>query len=204
MKITLFYHMFTHIKRITFWRNCITHTRCWDYNVLIWFETRAENGTLNVNRSWSRDKTGIGIKINAFSEGFIFCILVQRTNTWVMDYFGKNLIQNKFVFKYLHTYEIDSYNKSTILFWLKIMQISNGHIRSYKLKVKTGICHRISWSTMHINYITMSTTTCDPLHDDVIKRVTGPLCGKFTGDRWIPHTKANDAELWCFLWFVPE
>ena len=42
---------------------------------------------------------------------------------------------------------------------------------------------------------------CD--HDDVIKgsifRVTGPLCGEFTGHRWIPRTKASDAELWCFL-----
>ena len=26
------------------------------------------------------------------------------------------------------------------------------------------------------------------------------LCGEFTGYRWIPHTKASDAELWCFLW----
>ena len=32
-----------------------------------------------------------------------------------------------------------------------------------------------------------------------IFRVTGPLCGEFTGHRWIPLTKANDAELWCFL-----
>ena len=30
-----------------------------------------------------------------------------------------------------------------------------------------------------------------------IFRVTGPLCGKFTGQRWIPRTKASDAELWC-------
>ena len=29
-------------------------------------------------------------------------------------------------------------------------------------------------------------------------RVTGPLCGEFTGDRWIPRTKASDAKLWCF------
>ena len=35
-------------------------------------------------------------------------------------------------------------------------------------------------------------------------RVTGPLCGEFTGHRWIPHTKASDAELWCFLWSVSE
>ena len=35
-------------------------------------------------------------------------------------------------------------------------------------------------------------------------RVTGPLCGKLTGHRWIPRTKASDAELWCFLWSAPE
>ena len=32
-----------------------------------------------------------------------------------------------------------------------------------------------------------------------IWRVTGPLCGEFTGHRWIPRTKASGAELWCFL-----
>ena len=34
-------------------------------------------------------------------------------------------------------------------------------------------------------------------------RVTGHLCGDFTGHRWIPHAKASDAELWCFLWSAP-
>ena len=37
-----------------------------------------------------------------------------------------------------------------------------------------------------------------------IFRVTGPLCREFTGRRWIPRKKANDAELWCFLWSAPE
>ena len=37
-----------------------------------------------------------------------------------------------------------------------------------------------------------------------IFRITGHLCGEFTGPRWIPRTKASDAELWCFLWFAPE
>ena len=42
-------------------------------------------------------------------------------------------------------------------------------------------------------------------HDDVIiLRVTGHLCGEFTGPRWIPHTKASDAELSCFLWSASE
>ena len=31
-----------------------------------------------------------------------------------------------------------------------------------------------------------------------IFRITGHLCGEFTGHRWIPRTKASDAELWCF------
>ena len=33
-----------------------------------------------------------------------------------------------------------------------------------------------------------------------IFRVTGHLCGEFTGQRWIPRTKASAAELWCFRW----
>ena len=32
-----------------------------------------------------------------------------------------------------------------------------------------------------------------------IFHVTGLLCREFTGPRWIPHTKASNAELWCFL-----
>ena len=35
-------------------------------------------------------------------------------------------------------------------------------------------------------------------------RVPGPLCGEFTGYRWIPLTKASDAELWCLPWSAHE
>ena len=34
--------------------------------------------------------------------------------------------------------------------------------------------------------------------------VTGHLRGEFTGRRWIPRTKASDAELWYFLWSGSE
>ena len=37
-----------------------------------------------------------------------------------------------------------------------------------------------------------------------IFHVTGPLCGEFTGHRWIPLTNASDAELWCLLLSEPE
>ena len=41
------------------------------------------------------------------------------------------------------------------------------------------------------------------LSNGSIFRVTGPLRGEFTGHRWIPRTKASDAELWLFLWSAP-
>ena len=31
-----------------------------------------------------------------------------------------------------------------------------------------------------------------------------PLCGEFTGHRWIPLTKASDVKLWCVLWSASE
>ena len=34
--------------------------------------------------------------------------------------------------------------------------------------------------------------------------ITGPLCGKFIGHRWIPLTNASGAELWSFPWSAPE
>ena len=42
--------------------------------------------------------------------------------------------------------------------------------------------------------------------DDVIKWKHFPRSGFLCGEchRWTPLTKASDAELWCFLWSVPE
>ena len=37
-----------------------------------------------------------------------------------------------------------------------------------------------------------------------IFHIAGPLRGESTGHRWIPLTKASDAELWCTLWSAPE
>ena len=34
--------------------------------------------------------------------------------------------------------------------------------------------------------------------------VTCPLWAESTGHRWIPHTKASDMGLRCFLWSAPE
>ena len=51
--------------------------------------------------------------------------------------------------------------------------------------------------------------TCVPLptmtsSNENIFRVIGPLCGEYTGHRWISLTNAIDADLWCLLWSAPE
>ena len=48
---------------------------------------------------------------------------------------------------------------------------------------------------------TMAHTSCCIMtsSNGNIFRVTGPLGGEFTGHRWIPRTKASDAEAWCFF-----
>ena len=47
-----------------------------------------------------------------------------------------------------------------------------------------------------------------PPHDDVIKwkhfSRYWPFVRGIHRSRWIPRTKASDAELWCFLWSAPE
>ena len=51
-------------------------------------------------------------------------------------------------------------------------------------------------------------TDLNNTHDDVIKWKHFPRFWPFVRgihrSRWIPRTKASDAELWCFLWSVSE
>ena len=58
--------------------------------------------------------------------------------------------------------------------------------------------HAINVNLMLWNLTMMTLSNGNTFH------VTGHLCGEFTGHRWIPRTKASDAELWCFLWPAPE
>ena len=65
----------------------------------------------------------------------------------------------------------------------------------------------------HVHYKTRHENISDSLQNTLLMMassngnifdVTGSLCGQFTGRRWIPRKKSSDAELWCFLWSVPE
>ena len=57
------------------------------------------------------------------------------------------------------------------------------------------------WSKSWGQYLAPSGSICSMMtsSDGNIFHVTGLLCGEFTGPRWIPRTKASDAELWCYL-----
>ena len=59
--------------------------------------------------------------------------------------------------------------------------------------------HTGTLTNTHTPMIITHNTMMTSLNGNIF-RVTGHLCGKFTGLRWIPRTKASDAELWCFLW----
>ena len=54
---------------------------------------------------------------------------------------------------------------------------------------------------IHHRYITGNKM---PSSNGNIFRVTDHLRGESIGNRWIPLTKASDAEVWCFIWAVPE
>ena len=70
-----------------------------------------------------------------------------------------------------------------------------------------NVCNNVLWSiqTYSVSLITkQNAQNMMTSSNGNIFRVTGPLWGEFTGDRWTPLTKASDAELWCFLSSVPE
>ena len=63
----------------------------------------------------------------------------------------------------------------------------------------TRLIHTIGWGKQGpVHYAMMTSSIWN------IIRVTGLLCGEFTGHRWIPLTRASDAELWYILWSALE
>ena len=67
------------------------------------------------------------------------------------------------------------------------------------LSASMNTTHGILCNKKHRKHRNMMTSS-----NGNIFRVTGHLCGEFTGHRWIPHTKASVTELWCFLWSASE
>ena len=79
---------------------------------------------------------------------------------------------------------------------VKYYQLEGIYIRDQSLIVRRTISMALLTHCMERNMMTSPNRN--------IFRVTGPLCGEFTGHRWIPITKASDVELWDFVSCVPE
>ena len=74
-------------------------------------------------------------------------------------------------------------------FWVALVRLFHAWLNSSML---------LKLSVMEVSVMSMMTSS-----NGNIFRVTGHLCGEFTGHRWIPLTKASNAELWCFVWSAP-
>ena len=74
--------------------------------------------------------------------------------------------------------------------------------------IRKGFASPLSKLACNIWYSIESYYMEDRIHDDVIKWKHFPRNWPFVRgihrSRWIPHTKASDAELWYFLWSAPE
>ena len=77
---------------------------------------------------------------------------------------------------------------SIFLSCLLLMFVTNGSVNNKPVLV-----------AIKVRYRTMMTSS-----NGNIFRVTGPLCGKFTGPGEFPAQRASYAELWCFLWSASE
>ena len=86
---------------------------------------------------------------------------------------------------------------SSVFYWIVYVNaLKWPHLRSCALRY-TYMTHLLVGVNAS-GYIMMTSSNGN------IFRVTGPLWGESTGHRWIPLTKASDAELWYFLWSAPE
>ena len=94
-------------------------------------------------------------------------------------------------------YHLATIRYSPKLFNIAKLSVSVPVVRSYKKIINL---HRIA-HMLHISHLFSTYTSL--IHDDIIKnifRVTGLLCGEFTGHRWSPFKKARVDELSCFHW----
>ena len=67
-------------------------------------------------------------------------------------------------------------------------------------------CDHVAFISATPPYVLTVSSKGIKVHDEAIKWKHFPRYWPFvvTGHRWIPRTKASDAEFWCFLWYAPE
>ena len=113
------------------------------------------------------------------------------------------------IFKCRHPYHRHFPKSKIWLNWLVICNFGTmgvqrnlyRHLNRYRLSI-VNVCVKDPWGQLNITMLSYwsrnSQFNMMTSSNGNIFRVTGPLCWEFTGHRWIPLTKASDAELWWF------
>ena len=73
-----------------------------------------------------------------------------------------------------------------------------------ELQVQPNQADNLLSGCMHLFYETIPCVDMMTSSNGNIFRVTGHLCGEFTGPRWIPRTKASDVEFDAFFDMHPN
>ena len=134
-------------------------------------------------------------------QGKIFYFLVNQPTHWGLVTYGiMDLGQLWFrlwcvacLLPSLFSIELFETNLSEILLKIHMFSLKKMHLKNVNHFVGILVCQAALF------LIFMKTSS-----NGNIFRITGHLCGEFTSYRWIPRTKASNAELWGFLWSVPE
>ena len=113
-------------------------------------------------------------------------------------------------YEQLHNHNKAKHNKTVCIFLGIYCSYNNGGKLWYSPnESKKGlkppfICKMNCWNRLPDIKLTHKGHSMMTSSNGSIFRVTGLLCGEFTGHRWTPSTKASDAGLWCFLWSSRE
>ena len=130
-------------------------------------------------------------------QAYTAFILLHTLHAYIAI-FGACLYRCRHAFILTHTWHVyaGTYDAYCNCFAAKKMLLFTGRV-IYWWDLQLPPCHSLMTGSVDKSYMMTSS-------DGKQIRVTGPLCAEFTGDRWIPRTKASDAELWCFLWSASE
>ena len=87
------------------------------------------------------------------------------------------------------------------IYWIIMAMI----YRRDRHRLNLALCRIENWwnAGIHINLV-LCLNAWWRHQKETFFREAGHLCGEFTGQQWIPRTKASGAELWCFLWYTPK
>ena len=142
----------------------------------------------------SHSKMRVG-KFGVIFHIFIISCLCSRFHAW-NQWFFYSIITFSYTKYFVHSYNVN------VVFTLSYKNFSSKYDEIIYTPVLMSVYYTSTLITAAKRYtIHVSGGGKRCLHmmtsfNGNIFRVTGPLCGEFTGHRWIPLTKASDAELW--------